>query len=403
MGNYVELEYDESGWATVYFAQQVIENFKAIVGSNILPESIVGLGGRVTALKGTVDGFQSQIIELANKVDSSVSNINSIAQEVKTEMDSVKTDLSNEIKETSDAIWNNTGDKINLYEYFNDPTNSQRRNLVSSINKLLDDLGYKNQLTTFHKNTLVGAINELDNEIGNLNDISTVNNLNNKNNIVEISNYLNSLIGDLSSNFTSNNPSLKKTNIVDVLTAVDSLLGAFNNIDNYIKGITYSDTINNIKNKIGIIENLTFNGADLVSKILSFYSEYLNKIEEIENKNIEQDTVDNSIKNLIGVISSITPPYDGDDVVSILQKIITDLIIFKTYENRILNLENEDVSINSEITNLNLNLDKISDTIGDISLINAPYDGDSIENIIQKLVNKIIELEERITELESGV
>lgn len=386
--------FNKSEWATREWAIQIDNNFQAIVGSSILPESITALSSRVTNVTSLVQDYQSIINSVRAEMDTLSKTVSDSIDVIQNEMDQLNSDIRNYTELENQKIWNNTGNKNDLYEYFNDPLNGQRRNLTSSINKLLDDLGYVNQLSTTHKITVVGSVNELDEELGDLSILSTVNNMK-QTTIVDTLNKLNELIGVIN-NIATINTQNRGGSIEEILNKFDTMFGYFNDIDTYIRGTNYTTTFNNIKIKIGNVETITINGDDLSTKILTFYNSYLVKILELENKDIalnDEDAkiriefaeADDVIKAIIGNLSDVQPPYNDNSIVNILQKIILEL-----------------EKNNGNITSINDNITDINDKIGDLSLISESYKGNDIVEIINNLVIKIKELEDRIIILENG-
>ena len=445
---------NESEWVTQKWGIQIADNFEAIIGGSTLPESITSLSNKIVSLNSLFQNYQSVINSVRGEMDALNQTVNVAVEEVKQDMQELDTKLSLNLTSELEAVWNNTGDKANLYEYFNDVGAGQRRNLVLSINKLLDDIGFVSQLTTTHKTTVVGAINELDGEIGNLSNLSIVNQLNTKSNIVEILNYISTnLIGDLSSQFTPLNSDLKGISLVQSFTNLDNILGDLKQINPAITGDDIKTIFNNINSKIGDLSSVTIEGDSLSAKILKFYNDYLDRTTELDSKidTTKQDLdskidttkqeLSDSLKDIndtVGDISQST--VTGDSVTEQLKTLkieldTTELSLTQNIETVKTDLDATELSLTQSIetvkTELEASIGNINETTifgdsvaiqlkqlkgdilteietvklltGNLTTIQPPYEGVDVASILLKIINKLTELDTKIIEIESKI
>ena len=438
---------NESEWVTQKWGIQIADNFEAIIGGSTLPESITSLSNRIVSLNSLFQNYQSVINSVRGEMDALNQTVNVAVEEVKQDMQELDTKLSSNLTSELEAVWNNTGDKANLYEYFNDVGAGQRRNLVLSINKLLDDIGFVSQLTTTHKTTVVGAINELDGEIGNLSNLSIVNQLNTKSNIVEILNYISTnLIGDLSSQFTPLNSDLKGISLVQSFTNLDNILGDLKQINPAITGDDIKTIFNNINSKIGDLSSVTIEGDSLSAKILKFYNDYLDRTTELDSKiDTTKQELSDSLKDIndtVGDISQST--VTGDSVTEQLKslKIETDttkqeldskIDVTKQELNTKIDTIESNLNQNIEATKTELEtsigdltgttisgdsvaiqlkqlkedisteIETVKSLTGDLTNIQTPYEGTDVASILLKIIDKLTELDTKIIELESKI
>ena len=449
---------DESEWVTQKWGIQIADNFEAIIGGSTLPESITSLSNKIVSLNSLIQNYQSVINSVRGEMDTLNQTVNVAVEEVKQDMQELDTKLSSNLTSELETIWNNTGDKSNLYDYFNDVDSGQRRNLVLSINKLLDDIGFVSQLTTTHKITTVGAINELDGEIGNLSNLSTVNQLNIKSNIVEILNYISTnLIGDLNSQFTPLNSNLKGISLVQSFTNLDKILGDLKQINPTITGDDIKTIFNNINSKLGDLSSVTIEGDSLSSKILKFYNDYLDKTTELDSKidttkqeldskidttkqeldskiDTAKQELNNNIKDISDIVGDISQStVTGDSVTEQLKSLKIETNTTKQELNTKIATIESNLNQNIEATKTELEtfigdltgttisgdsvavqlkqlkedvsteIETIKSLTGDLTNIQTPYEGTDVVSILLKIINKLTELDTKIIELETKI
>ena len=427
---------NESEWVTQKWGIQIADNFEAIIGGSTLPESITSLSNKIVSLNSLIQNYQSVINSVRGEMDTLNQTVNVAVEEVKQDMQELDTKLSSNLTSELETVWNNTGDKSNLYDYFNDVDSGQRRNLVLSINKLLDDIGFVSQLTTTHKRTTVGAINELDGEIGNLSNLSIVNQLNTKSNIVEILNYISTnLIGDLTSQFTPLNSNLKGVSLVQSFTNLDKILGDLKQINPAITGDDIKTIFNNINSKLGDLSSVTIEGDSLSSKILKFYNDYLDKTTELDSKiDTTKQELNNNIKDISDIVGDISQStVTGDSVTEQLKslKIETDTAkqeldskIDTTELSLTQNIEATKTELETSIGDLtgttisgdsvaiqlkqlkedvSTEIETVKSLTGDLTNIQTPYEGTDVVSILLKIIDKLTELDTKIIELESKI
>lgn len=438
---------DESEWVTQKWGIQIADNFEAIIGGSTLPESITSLSNKIVSLNSLIQNYQSVINSVRGEMDTLNQTVNVAVEEVKQDMQELDTKLSSNLTSELETVWNNTGDKSNLYDYFNDVDSGQRRNLVLSINKLLDDIGFVSQLTTTHKITTVGAINELDGEIGNLSNLSTVNQLNIKSNIVEILNYISTnLIGDLNSQFTPLNSNLKGISLVQSFTNLDKILGDLKQINPAITGDDIKTIFNNINSKLGDLSSVTIEGDSLSSKILKFYNDYLDKTTELDSKidttkqeldskiDTAKQELNNNIKDISDIVGDISQStVTGDSVTEQLkslkietnttkQELNTKIATIESNLNQ--NIEATKTELETSIGDLtgttisgdsvavqlkqlkedvSTEIETIKSLTGDLTNIQTPYEGTDVVSILLKIIDKLTELDTKIIELETKI
>lgn len=427
---------DESEWVTQKWGIQIADNFEAIIGGSTLPESITSLSNKIVSLNSLIQNYQSVINSVRGEMDTLNQTVNVAVEEVKQDMQELDTKLSSNLTSELETVWNNTGDKSNLYDYFNDVDSGQRRNLVLSINKLLDDIGFVSQLTTTHKITTVGAINELDGEIGNLSNLSTVNQLNIKSNIVEILNYISTnLIGDLNSQFTPLNSNLKGISLVQSFTNLDKILGDLKQINPAITGDDIKTIFNNINSKLGDLSSVTIEGDSLSSKILKFYNDYLDKTTELDSKiDTTKQELNNNIKDISDIVGDISQStVTGDSVTEQLkslkietnttkQELNTKIATIESNLNQ--NIEAIKTELETSIGDLtgttisgdsvavqlkqlkedvSTEIETIKSLTGDLTNIQTPYEGTDVVSILLKIIDKLTELDTKIIELETKI
>ena len=284
----------------------------------------------------------------------------------------------------------------------------KRRNLVLSINKLLDDLGFVADLTTVHKTTAVGAVNELDAEVGDLATLSTVNNMK-QTTIVATLNKINELIGDLSTIF-STNTNLRGASVVEAINKLDVMLGLFTDIAVQIKGTTYTQTFNNINTILGDFSsiNTQIKQADLATT-LNKVNELLGIVANVTDPEITAANLVDIINNLklkignIANMASVNISNKGDSIEVILNKFDAMFGLFDDIESQIKGITYTETFNNinkflgnissitdSEITagNLSQIINNIKLKIGmlsDISPVNVSNKSDSIVTTYNKL------------------
>ena len=416
---------NESEWVTQKWGVQIADNFEAIIGGSTFPETITSLSNKIVSLNSLIQNYQSVINSVRGEMDTLNQTVNVAVEEVKQDMQELDTKLSSNLTSELETVWNNTGDKANLYVYFNDVGAGQRRNLVLSINKLLDDIGFVSQLTTIHKKTVVGAINELDGDVGDLNNLSTVNQLNTKSNIVEILNYISTnLIGDLSSQFTPLNSNLKGISLVQSFTNLDTILGDLKQINPAITGDDIKTIFNNINSKIGDLSSVTIEGGSLSSKILKFYNDYLDRTTELDSKiDIAKQELTNSIEDINDIVGDISQStVTGSSVTEQLKTLKTELdatelsltqnieTVKTELEASIGNITETTISGDSVAVQLKQLKEDISTEIeavksltGELTTVQSPYEGVDVVSILLKIIDKITELDTKIIELESKI
>ena len=427
---------DESEWVTQKWGIQIADNFEAIIGGSTLPESITSLSNKIVNLNSLIQNYQSVINSVRGEIDTLNQTVNVVVEEVKQDMQELDTKLSSNLTSELETVWNNTGDKSNLYDYFNDVDLGQRRNLVLSINKLLDDIGFVSQLTTTHKITTVGAINELDGEIGDLSNLSTVNQLNTKSNIVEILNYISTnLIGDLISQFTPLNSNLKGISLVQSFTNLDKILGDLKQINPAITGDDIKTIFNNINSKLGDLSFVTIEGDSLSSKILKFYNDYLDKTTELDSKiDITKQELNNNIKDISDIVGDISQStVTGDSVTEQLKSLKIETDTTKQELNTKIDTIELDLNQNIEATkteietsigdltgttisgdsvaiqlkqlkeDISTEIKTVKSLTGDLTNIQTPYEGTDVASILLKIIDKLTELDTKIIKLDTKI
>lgn len=217
-------------WGYASTINRTIDNIDAIVGGEQLKESVNSVSTRVDKLNNALDNTLVGINQTLQETQTAVQN--TIAEYIK-KMESLKTDTESDVNTVIQAInkvKDTTGDKANLYQYFNDDTGNERRNLVQTANKMLEMIGYNAQtnhsiedLTTNDKSSIVKAVNELDGDIGDTTTLTTTN----------------------------------KGNIVGAVNEIDKEIGDITIIEEQVKQDSLVQTINQLNNLIGVLSSLT--------------------------------------------------------------------------------------------------------------------------------------------------
>lgn len=408
---YVKLNYvDNNTFASVAWANQVSDNFTAILGSpdNMVKESLYNVSIRVDNFTGQFSSINTNVTQVQQDMAALQQDVSTKLNELETKVNTDLKDMNSSLDERFQEVFNNTGKKESLNEYFNNPSEDSRRNLALSINKLLDDLGFVADLTTVHKTTAVGAVNELDAEVGDLATLSDVNNMK-QTTIVATLNKINELIGDLSTIF-STNTNLRGASVVEAVNKLDAMLGLFTDIAAQIKGVTYTETFNNINTILGNFSsiNTQIKQADLATT-LNKVNELLGTVANVVDPEITATNLVDIINNLklkignIANMASVNVSNKGDSIEVILNKFDAMFGLFDDIESQIKGvtytetfnninkfLGNISSITDSEITagNLSQIINNIKLKIGilsDISPVNVFNKSDSIVTTYNKL------------------
>ena len=368
------------------WGNQTTDNIMLLNGNpdkNVIKENLFNVSTRLDNVQGSIDTIKLDMDTI--RVDAQ-----KLRADVDKKLDTFAADIAADIADIrlyidrqDQVILNHTGLKDNLNPYFNDPATNQRRNIVLSVNKLLDDLGFVQQLTTTYKTTAIGAINELDKEIGDLPILSNTNDMS-RPTIVATLNRLNEIIGDLTALFPINKVLLNDpTSVVASLNKLEALLGNYNTITAQIKRDTFVLTLNQINTLLGelaqIEPQIKQNSIILTLNKINQLLGQITSVTDTEISGVSVVEIINKIKAKIGTIANtanVNTQNKGNSIEEIINKFDAMFGLFSSIEAQIKG--------NTYTETFN----KINQLLGDltkISNVNTQNKGVSIVDTINKI------------------
>lgn len=300
-----QIHQQSNEWGYASTINQTIDNVDAIVGGDTLKESINSASTRIdslqTAVNQTLDGVNQTL-------QQTQTNVNNTLNEYVNKMETLKAETESDVATVVQAInkvKDTTGDKANLYAYFNNDAGNERRNLVQTANKTLDIIGYNSQtnrsiedLITTNKTSIVNGMNSTKTEL-----------TQETNDRIAADNAIHAKIGELNNLTTAD-----KSNIVNGINELDREIGDLSTLPAQIKQGTITGTLNKINDLLGNLGNLiSYDTTNIVLAINSLKT-------ALDGEGTIRGNEDTAINNRIGPMNNLTTA-DKTNLVSSINEI----------------------------------------------------------------------------------
>lgn len=307
------------------------------------------IGGLSTIFSTNTNLRGASVVEAINKLDVMLGLFTNIATQIK--------------GSTYTETFNNINTILGNFSSIN--TQIKQADLATTLNKVNELLGTVSNVidSEITAANLVDIINNLKLKIGNIANMASVN-INNKGDSIEvILNKFDNMFGL----FTNVNSQIKGLTYTETFNKINSLLGAVSSIsDIEITADNLSTIINNLKTKLGTVSNISsVNTTNRSNSIVDTYNNLDNMlgdftavdvdikgvsyVETFNNIKTKIDTKATELLNLIGTLSNITTPYNGNSVEVIIKALIAKI---EELEQKDIDLENKDTEFESKILGL---------------------------------------------------